>query len=75
MNKTEVITGFVVDKEMITAHTTFHFVGKVRTSTYHPAKYYMYFANKEGTNKITIYENDYKEYNVGDYVKVTVKNE
>lgn len=35
----------------------------------------MYVANKEGTNKIKIYENDYKEYNVGDYVKVTVKNE
>ena len=75
INKTEVITGFVVEKEMITAHTTYHFVGKVRTSTYHPAKYYMYVANKEGTNKITIYENDYKEYNVGDYVEVTVKNE
>ena len=73
-NKTEVIIGFVVDKEMIKAHTTFHFVGKVRTSTYHPTKYYMYVANKEGTNRITIYENDYKEYNVGDYVKVTVKN-
>ena len=74
-NKTEVIIGFVVDKEMITAHTTFHFVGKVRTSTYHPTKYYLYVAKKECINKIKIYENDYKEYSVGDYVKVTVKNE
>lgn len=74
-NDIEVIMGYVVDKELITAYTTSHFVGKVRSSRYHPERYYIYVANKEGTAKIRVFEEDYKEYNTGDYIRIEVKDQ
>ena len=71
----KVMIGYVVDKELIPAYTTSHFVGKVLSSRYHPQKYYIYVANKEGTVKIRVFEEDYKEYNEGDYIRIKVKDQ
>ena len=74
-NDIKEIIGYVVDKELMPAYTTSHFVGKVLSSRYHPQKYYIYVANKEGTVKIRVFEQDYKECNTGDYIRIKFKNQ
>jgi lipoprotein len=70
------ITGFVVDKEFIKERTTpFYFddLGSLPLNAHHPARYYLYIADKKGTIKIIVSEEDYREYNMGAYVKVKYK--
>ncbi len=64
------ITGFVVDKEFIKERTT---LGSLPLNAHHPARYYLYIADKKGTIKIIVSEEDYREYNMGAYVKVKYK--
>ena len=74
-NDIKEIIGYVVDKELIPAHRTSRFVGKVHSSRYYPEKYYIYVANKEGTVKIRVFEEDYKDINTGDYIRIKFKNQ